>query len=155
MCFLMTFFVRFSDVSWLCVVLTSHVAPLCSTCSLRSGRAQGKRRHARADCSGQREARDFVLWVWVGGRWERGGENRDRSTDRPTWPLTSGGDGVRGVRYRGGVRGFRMRGCRRVAHAAGGGSGLDSGACGVAAQVSDGKGVWGQQMMISWAKLSR
>lgn len=48
-------------------------------------------------------------------------------------------DGVRGVRYRGGMRGFRVCGCGRVAHTAGGGSDIKPGTGGVTAQVRNGK----------------
>lgn len=45
------------------------------------------------------------------------------------------GDGVRGVRHRGGVRHFRLRRRGRVAHSAGGGADTHPGARGSAAQV--------------------
>lgn len=105
---------RFSNVSWVHVVLTSHVVVnFCCTCLINTIT------HARADCSGN-QARVFARRV-------NGGPGTDR-----------GRDGVRGVRYRGGVRGFRVCGCGRVADTAGGGSGVNSGACGAAAQVSNG-----------------
>lgn len=47
----------------------------------------------------------------------------------------AGNDGVRGVRDRGGMRGFRLRRSGGLAHAAGGGADFNAGTCGLTAQV--------------------